>query len=149
MSYNISRVPFLCNTNHSLIALFILSDVSFTLFCFLPGYFSLKKVIKLVPENLLKRRKAYQAIKATEAKLALQQKRKVRDVVNAEVAALQMSMLWTVELELVDLEILFCADAGKFIIFVYWSRIKCMTLTSFCLLLVTSCSIEFSVTCSP
>ncbi|XP_023687358.1 60S ribosomal protein L7-like 1 [Paramormyrops kingsleyae] len=38
----------------------------------------LKKVIKLVPENLLKRRKAYQAVKATEAKLALQQKRKIQ-----------------------------------------------------------------------
>ncbi|XP_051510504.1 60S ribosomal protein L7-like 1 [Myxocyprinus asiaticus] len=37
-----------------------------------------EKVIKLVPENLLKRRKAYQAIKATQAKLALQQKRKVQ-----------------------------------------------------------------------
>jgi len=36
-----------------------------------------KKVIKLVPENLLKRRKAYQAIKATQAKLALLEKRKV------------------------------------------------------------------------
>lgn len=36
------------------------------------------RVIKLVPENLLKKRKAYQAIKATQAKLALQQKRKVR-----------------------------------------------------------------------
>ncbi|XP_043075383.1 60S ribosomal protein L7-like 1 [Puntigrus tetrazona] len=36
-----------------------------------------EKVIKLVPENLLKKRKAYQAIKATQAKLALQQKRKV------------------------------------------------------------------------
>ncbi|XP_051731596.1 60S ribosomal protein L7-like 1 [Ctenopharyngodon idella] len=35
-----------------------------------------EKVIKLVPENLLKKRKAYQAIKATQAKLALQQKRK-------------------------------------------------------------------------
>ncbi|KAK2845989.1 hypothetical protein Q7C36_010843 [Tachysurus vachellii] len=35
-----------------------------------------KKVIKLVPENLLKKRKAYQAIKATQAKLALLQKRK-------------------------------------------------------------------------
>ncbi|GAA6089112.1 60S ribosomal protein L7-like 1 isoform X1, partial [Tachysurus ichikawai] len=34
-----------------------------------------KKVIKLVPENLLKKRKAYQAIKATQAKLALLQKR--------------------------------------------------------------------------
>ncbi|TRY81478.1 hypothetical protein DNTS_007238 [Danionella cerebrum] len=37
-----------------------------------------KKVIKLVPENLLKKRKAYQAIKANQAKLALQQKRKVK-----------------------------------------------------------------------
>lgn len=37
-----------------------------------------EKVIKLVPENLLKKRKAYQAIKATQAKLALQQKRKVQ-----------------------------------------------------------------------
>lgn len=36
-----------------------------------------KHVIKLVPENLLKRRKAYQAIKATQAKLALLEKRKV------------------------------------------------------------------------
>ncbi|XP_056125201.1 60S ribosomal protein L7-like 1 [Rhinichthys klamathensis goyatoka] len=35
-----------------------------------------ERVIKLVPENLLKKRKAYQAIKATQAKLALQQKRK-------------------------------------------------------------------------
>ncbi|XP_049612959.1 60S ribosomal protein L7-like 1 [Syngnathus scovelli] len=34
------------------------------------------KVIKLVPEFLLKKRKTYQAIKATQAKLALQQKRK-------------------------------------------------------------------------
>ncbi|XP_030627186.1 60S ribosomal protein L7-like 1 [Chanos chanos] len=37
-----------------------------------------QKVIKLVPENLLKKRKAYQAIKATQAKLALQEKRKVQ-----------------------------------------------------------------------
>ncbi|KAF4099713.1 60S ribosomal protein L7-like 1 [Onychostoma macrolepis] len=37
-----------------------------------------EKVIKLVPENLLKKRKAYQAIKATQAKLVLQQKRKVQ-----------------------------------------------------------------------
>ncbi|RXN06233.1 60S ribosomal L7-like 1 [Labeo rohita] len=37
-----------------------------------------ERVIKLVPENLLKKRKAYQAIKATQAKLALQQKRKVQ-----------------------------------------------------------------------
>ncbi|XP_003971413.1 60S ribosomal protein L7-like 1 [Takifugu rubripes] len=36
-----------------------------------------KKVIKLVPEYLLKKRKSYQAIKATQAKLALQEKRKV------------------------------------------------------------------------
>jgi len=36
------------------------------------------KVIKLIPENLLKKRKKYQAIKATEAKLALLQKRKVQ-----------------------------------------------------------------------
>ncbi|XP_066532730.1 60S ribosomal protein L7-like 1 [Hoplias malabaricus] len=36
-----------------------------------------QKVIKLVPENLLKKRKAYQAIKATQAKLALLEKRKV------------------------------------------------------------------------
>lgn len=36
------------------------------------------KVIKLVPEYLLKKRKAYQAIKATQAKLALLEKRKVR-----------------------------------------------------------------------
>ncbi|XP_075940395.1 60S ribosomal protein L7-like 1 [Anarhichas minor] len=36
-----------------------------------------KKVIKLVPEYLLKKRKAYQAIKATQAKLALLEKRKV------------------------------------------------------------------------
>ncbi|KAM8846769.1 60S ribosomal protein L7-like 1 [Synchiropus splendidus] len=35
------------------------------------------KKIKLVPEYLLKKRKAYQAIKATQAKLALQEKRKV------------------------------------------------------------------------
>ncbi|KAL6096238.1 rpl7l1 [Pungitius sinensis] len=35
-----------------------------------------KKVIKLVPEYLLKKRKAYQAIKATQAKLALLDKRK-------------------------------------------------------------------------
>ncbi|XP_072552070.1 60S ribosomal protein L7-like 1 [Salminus brasiliensis] len=37
-----------------------------------------QKVIKLVPENLLKKRKAYQAIKATQAKLALLQKKKVQ-----------------------------------------------------------------------
>ncbi|XP_023119234.1 60S ribosomal protein L7-like 1 [Amphiprion ocellaris] len=36
-----------------------------------------KKVIKLVPEYLLKKRKQYQAIKATQAKLALLEKRKV------------------------------------------------------------------------
>lgn len=36
-----------------------------------------KKVIKLVPEYLLKKRKAYQAIKATQAKLALLERRKV------------------------------------------------------------------------
>ncbi|XP_061750095.1 large ribosomal subunit protein uL30-like [Nerophis ophidion] len=36
-----------------------------------------KKVIKLVPEYLLKKRKAYQAIKANQAKLALLQKRRV------------------------------------------------------------------------
>uniref|UniRef100_A0A671TWR9 Ribosomal protein L7-like 1 n=1 Tax=Sparus aurata TaxID=8175 RepID=A0A671TWR9_SPAAU len=36
-----------------------------------------KKVIKLVPEYLLKKRKKYQAIKATQAKLALLEKRKV------------------------------------------------------------------------
>ncbi|XP_035535139.1 60S ribosomal protein L7-like 1 [Morone saxatilis] len=36
-----------------------------------------KKVIKLVPEYLLKKRKAYQAIKATQAKLALLEKRKI------------------------------------------------------------------------
>ncbi|KAL0967478.1 hypothetical protein UPYG_G00252770 [Umbra pygmaea] len=35
-----------------------------------------KRVIKLVPENLLKRRKAYQALKATEAKRALLEKRR-------------------------------------------------------------------------
>lgn len=35
-------------------------------------------MIKLVPEYLLKKRKAYQAIKATQAKLALLEKRKVR-----------------------------------------------------------------------
>lgn len=35
------------------------------------------KVIKLVPEYLLKKRKAYQAVKATQAKLALLEKRKV------------------------------------------------------------------------
>lgn len=34
-------------------------------------------MIKLVPEYLLKKRKAYQAIKATQAKLALLEKRKV------------------------------------------------------------------------
>lgn len=39
--------------------------------------FRSKKVIKLVPEYLLKKRKSYQAIKATQAKLALQEKRKV------------------------------------------------------------------------
>lgn len=38
-----------------------------------------KKVIKLVPEYLLKKRKAYQAIKANQAKLALLEKRKVRN----------------------------------------------------------------------
>lgn len=38
-----------------------------------------KKVIKLVPEYLLKKRKAYQAVKATQAKLALLEKRKVSD----------------------------------------------------------------------
>lgn len=38
-----------------------------------------KKVIKLVPEYLLKKRKTYQAIKATQAKLALLEKRKVRN----------------------------------------------------------------------
>ncbi|NP_955884.1 60S ribosomal protein L7-like 1 [Danio rerio] len=37
-----------------------------------------EKVIKLVPENLLKKRKAYQAIKANQAKLALQQKKRVQ-----------------------------------------------------------------------
>lgn len=37
-----------------------------------------QKVIKLVPEYLLKKRKAYQAIKATQAKLALLEKRKVK-----------------------------------------------------------------------
>ncbi|XP_062857281.1 60S ribosomal protein L7-like 1 [Trichomycterus rosablanca] len=37
-----------------------------------------QKVIKLVPENLLKKRKAYQAIKATQAKLALLEKRKTK-----------------------------------------------------------------------
>ncbi|XP_037541173.1 60S ribosomal protein L7-like 1 [Nematolebias whitei] len=36
-----------------------------------------QKVIKLVPEYLLKKRKTYQAIKATQAKLALLEKRKV------------------------------------------------------------------------
>ncbi|XP_061603067.1 60S ribosomal protein L7-like 1 [Cololabis saira] len=36
-----------------------------------------EKVIKLVPEYLLKKRKTYQAIKATQAKLALLEKRKV------------------------------------------------------------------------
>ncbi|CAL8315342.1 unnamed protein product [Merluccius merluccius] len=41
------------------------------------GVVSVKKVIKLVPEHLLKKRKAYQAIKATQAKLALLDKRKV------------------------------------------------------------------------
>uniref|UniRef100_A0A8D3CWJ8 Ribosomal protein L7-like 1 n=1 Tax=Scophthalmus maximus TaxID=52904 RepID=A0A8D3CWJ8_SCOMX len=39
--------------------------------------FRSKKVIKLVPEYLLKKRKSYQAIKATQAKLALLEKRKV------------------------------------------------------------------------
>lgn len=38
-----------------------------------------KKVIKLVPEYLLKKRKTYQAIKATQAKLALLEKRKASD----------------------------------------------------------------------
>ncbi|KAK2884018.1 hypothetical protein QQF64_016148 [Cirrhinus molitorella] len=38
-----------------------------------------ERVIKLVPENLLKKRKAYQAVKATQAKLALQQKRKAKE----------------------------------------------------------------------
>ncbi|KAK3522597.1 hypothetical protein QTP86_027154 [Hemibagrus guttatus] len=37
-----------------------------------------KKIIKLVPENLLKKRKAYQAIKATQAKIALLEKRKTK-----------------------------------------------------------------------
>ncbi|XP_067883675.1 60S ribosomal protein L7-like 1 [Heterodontus francisci] len=37
-----------------------------------------KKKLPLVPENLLKRRKAYQAIKATQAKQALQEKRKLQ-----------------------------------------------------------------------
>ncbi|XP_018592451.1 60S ribosomal protein L7-like 1 [Scleropages formosus] len=37
-----------------------------------------KKVIKLVPENLLKKRKAYLAIKATQAKQALECKRKIQ-----------------------------------------------------------------------
>ena len=41
-----------------------------------------KKVIQLVPEHLLKKRKAYQAIKATQAKLALLDKRKVREPCN-------------------------------------------------------------------
>ncbi|KAM9355694.1 LOW QUALITY PROTEIN: 60S ribosomal protein L7-like 1 [Pholidichthys leucotaenia] len=36
-----------------------------------------KKAIKLVPEYLLKKRKTYQAIKATQAKLALQEKRRI------------------------------------------------------------------------
>lgn len=36
-----------------------------------------KRRIPLVPENLLKKRKAYQAIKATQAKQALLDKRKV------------------------------------------------------------------------
>uniref|UniRef100_A0A3P8WVK8 Ribosomal protein L7-like 1 n=1 Tax=Cynoglossus semilaevis TaxID=244447 RepID=A0A3P8WVK8_CYNSE len=36
-----------------------------------------EKVIKLVPEYLLKKRKTYQAVKATQAKLALLEKRKV------------------------------------------------------------------------
>ncbi|XP_018918493.2 60S ribosomal protein L7-like 1 isoform X1 [Cyprinus carpio] len=40
--------------------------------------FRTEKVTKLVPENLLKKRKAYQTIKATQAKLALKQKRKVQ-----------------------------------------------------------------------
>ncbi|XP_078085481.1 60S ribosomal protein L7-like 1 isoform X2 [Mustelus asterias] len=37
-----------------------------------------KRKIPLVPENLLKKRKAYQAIKATQAKQALQDKRKLQ-----------------------------------------------------------------------
>lgn len=37
-----------------------------------------RRRIPLVPENLLKKRKAYQAIKATQAKQALLNKRKVR-----------------------------------------------------------------------
>uniref|UniRef100_H3AB39 Ribosomal protein L7 like 1 n=1 Tax=Latimeria chalumnae TaxID=7897 RepID=H3AB39_LATCH len=37
-----------------------------------------RRKIPLVPENLLKRRKTYQAIKATQAKQALQDKRKVQ-----------------------------------------------------------------------
>lgn len=36
-------------------------------------------MIKLVPEYLLKKRKTYQAIKATQAKLALLEKRKVSE----------------------------------------------------------------------
>lgn len=43
------------------------------------GVIRSKKVIKLVPEYLLKKRKAYQAIKATQAKLALLEKRKVSE----------------------------------------------------------------------
>lgn len=43
-----------------------------------------QKVIKLVPEFLLKKRKAYQAIKATQAKLALLEKRKVGVVVHGD-----------------------------------------------------------------
>ncbi|XP_055495904.1 60S ribosomal protein L7-like 1 [Leucoraja erinacea] len=37
-----------------------------------------RRKVPLVPENLLKRRKAYQAIKATQAKYALQEKRKLQ-----------------------------------------------------------------------
>ncbi|XP_020366490.1 60S ribosomal protein L7-like 1 [Rhincodon typus] len=37
-----------------------------------------RRKLPLVPENLLKRRKAYQAIKATQAKQALQEKRKLQ-----------------------------------------------------------------------
>uniref|UniRef100_UPI00398EE840 60S ribosomal protein L7-like 1 isoform X2 n=1 Tax=Pristiophorus japonicus TaxID=55135 RepID=UPI00398EE840 len=37
-----------------------------------------RKKLPLVPENLLKKRKAYQAIKATQAKQALQEKRKLQ-----------------------------------------------------------------------
>lgn len=52
-------------------------QLSLSLSLYLPVSFRTKKIIKLVPENLLKKRKAYQAIKATQAKLALLEKSKV------------------------------------------------------------------------